>query len=188
MAIALAAVFGLVVGGSAARAAEQARPDDALLQKLRESIDSAQSFVDRFEAEVWLTDMSQRLTRRVPDVDERLEILHAVHREATRNALDPQLVMAVIQVESAFDRFAISYAGARGLMQVMPFWVDEIGRPDDNLFDIDTNLRYGCAILRLYLDRERNRTGLALARYNGSVGKRWYPDRVLRALRRGWLY
>ena len=95
-------------------------------------------------------------------------------------------MLSVIQVESNFDRFAVSVAGALGLMQVMPFWLDEIGRPGDNLLDIRTNLRFGCTILRYYLDREQGHLSRALARYNGSVGKTWYPDRVFRALRTRW--
>ena len=96
------------------------------------------------------------------------------------------LVLALINVESNFDRFAISYAGARGLMQIMPFWLDEIGRPDDNLFHIKTNLRFGCTILRHYLDRERGDLTKALARYNGSVGRRVYPDKVMNRLSGRW--
>ena len=171
-----------------AKAGEQARPDAQARALLRSAIARAESFPDRFEAEVWLTDMSQRLARRhrrIP-APERLHILRAAHREASAAGLPPELVLAVIEVESGFDRFAISSAGARGLMQVMPFWVEAIGRPGDNLFDIDTNLRYGCAILRLYLDREQGDLGRALARYNGSSGRRWYPDRVFAALRSRW--
>ncbi|MCP5149486.1 MAG: lytic transglycosylase domain-containing protein [Ectothiorhodospiraceae bacterium] len=131
-------------------------------------------------------DMSGRLSARMPDPRERLVLLRHVHREASRTGLPPELVLAVIEVESNFDRFAISEAGARGLMQIMPFWLDEIGRPNDNLFHVATNLRFGCTILRHYLDRERGRLGRALARYNGSLGKTWYPERVFRAMRVRW--
>jgi soluble lytic murein transglycosylase-like protein len=130
--------------------------------------------------------MSRRLRRQVGDVSERLEILKVVHSEARRARLDPELVLAVIDVESNFDRFAISHAGAQGLMQVMPFWLEEIGRPNDNLFHIHTNLRMGCTILRYYLDMERGDLRPALARYNGSRGKHWYPDRVYDRLSRKW--
>ena len=130
--------------------------------------------------------MSARLARQVPDPEERLEILKLAHAEATRASLAPELVLAVIDVESNFDRFALSHAGARGLMQVMPFWLDELGRPEDNLFRIDTNLRYGCTILKYYLDRENGDLIKGLARYNGSVGKRWYGDRVIDKLRLKW--
>ena len=95
-------------------------------------------------------------------------------------------MLALINVESNFDRFAISSAGARGLMQIMPFWLNEIGRPDDNLFNIHTNLRFGCTILGIYLKREKGNMYRALARYNGSVGKRWYPNRVYLALSKRW--
>src|SRR5690606_40092031 len=120
-----------------------------------------------YAAEVWLLDMSQRLQHRLPDPAFRLDLLRQVHAEARRAGLQPELVLAVIEVESGFNRWAISAAGARGLMQVMPFWVEEIGRADDNLFDVGTNLRYGCAILRYYLDLAQGDLTEALARYNG---------------------
>ncbi len=176
----------LAASGSGAFAATQERPDDALREVLVEAIESSDSFTDRFEAEVWLTDMSGRLGARVADHQERLLILKTVHYEAARAELPPELVLSVIDIESNFDRFALSYAGARGLMQVMPFWLDEIGRPGDDLFDIHTNLRMGCTILRHYLDRERGDRVKALARYNGSVGKTWYPQRVFKALNQRW--
>ena len=100
--------------------------------------------------------------------------------------LAPELVLAVIDVESNFDRFAISYVDARGLMQVMPFWLEEIGRPDDNLMHIHTNLRMGCTILRYYMDMENNDLVRALSRYNGSRGSRKYADKVLDKLRLKW--
>ena len=167
-------------------AATQERPDDRMRVALIDAIQSADSFEDRFDAEVWLTDMSQRLSRKVSNPEERLYILKTVHYEASRADLPPEMVLALIEVESNFDRFAISYAGARGLMQVMPFWLDEIGRPNDDLFDIHTNLRMGCTILRHYLKREKGDRTRALARYNGSVGKVWYPQRVYKALARRW--
>lgn len=167
-------------------AATLERPDDTLRSLLIRAIQESDSFPDRFAAEVWLTDMAGRLEPRVLDPQERLEILRHVHREATRTRLEPELVLSVIQVESNFDRFAISHAGARGLMQIMPFWLEEIGRPHDNLFKIRTNLRLGCTILRHYLDIENGDLQKALARYNGSVGKLWYPRRVFEALRQRW--
>ena len=160
--------------------------DPALKKRLIVAASQASSFVDRFDAEVWLMDMSLRLQRQVSDHDERLNILRLAHAEARRVDLPPELVLAVIDVESNFERFALSEAGARGLMQVMPFWVDEIGRPEDNLFEIPTNLRYGCTILRYYYDKESGNLPRALARYNGSTGKRWYPDRVLTRLSSKW--
>jgi soluble lytic murein transglycosylase-like protein len=160
--------------------------DPQLKQRLRSAIADSTSFDDEYAATVWLTDMALRLERRVPDPEERLIILRLVHAEALRAELHPELVLAVIDIESAFDRFAISSAGARGLMQVMPFWLEELDQPDANLFDIQTNLRMGCTILRYYLDRERGELGPALARYNGSIGKTWYPERVLGRLSSRW--
>lgn len=178
--VALAAFTGTVSAGTQ----EPLEPE--LREKLRKAIEEADSFQDRFEAEVWLTDMSNRLARFMPDSDERLELLRLVHREATRAGLPPELVLAVIEIESGFDRFAISVAGAQGLMQIMPFWLDEIGHPDDNLFHPRTNLRMGCTILKHYVDREKGDLGKALARYNGSAGKRKYPDKVFKVLSQRW--
>jgi soluble lytic murein transglycosylase-like protein len=160
--------------------------DPELKRLLKAAIEDTRSFEDRFAAEVWLMDMSRRLERYVPDPAERLTILKTAHREATRAGLPPELVLAVMEIESAFDRFAISVAGAQGLMQVMPFWLNEIGHPDDNLFDIDTNLRMGCTILKYYLDREKGNLVPALARYNGSYGRRIYPEKVISALSARW--
>jgi soluble lytic murein transglycosylase-like protein len=115
-----------------------------------------------------------------------MEILKAVHQEAARAELDPELVLAVIDVESRFDRFAVSVVGAQGLMQVMPFWLKEIGRPDDNLLHIRTNLRMGCTILRYYLDMEKGNLSRALGRYNGSLGSPKYPNLVVTALTERW--
>ncbi len=162
-------------------------PDPHLRTILVAAIEDTDSFDDRFDAEVWLTDMSRRLARQVPDAEERLHILKAVHREATRAGVEPELVLAVIDVESNFDRFAISTATALGLMQVMPFWVPELGYKDKNqLFDVEINVLLGCRILKYYLDMERGDRVRGLARYNGSVGKRWYADRVLERLRTKW--
>jgi soluble lytic murein transglycosylase-like protein len=166
--------------------ATQERPDADMRATLLQAINSSDSFSDRFDAEVWLTDMSIRLQPRVKDPQERLKILKQVHYEASRAKLAPELVLALINVESNFDHYAISSAGARGLMQIMPFWLEELGRPDDNLFDINTNLRFGCTILNIYLKREKGDMRRALARYNGSVGKNWYPQRVYKALRTTW--
>lgn len=147
--------------------------------------DSTDGF-DRFDAEVWLVDMSARLAPLLPDQEERLTLLKHLHFEARRANLHPELVLAVIEVESRFDRWAISRAGAQGLMQVMPFWLKEIGRPDDNLFNLQTNLRFGCTILRYYLDMEKGDLGPALARYNGSLGSTRYPNKVVTALNKRW--
>ena len=173
---------------NASHGATVERPDPESRNLLEKSVLNASSFDDRFDAQVWLLDMSTRLTSLVPDPRMRLQILRAVHREATRAGLEPELVLAVITIESRFDRFALSEAGARGLMQIMPFWLQEIGRPDDNLFTIDTNLAFGCTILRRYLDIERGNLSRALARYNGSLGKTWYPNLVMKAYRKRWTH
>ena len=134
-----------------------AAPDDdraTLTPYLSTALTEDNGFRDRFDAGVWLVDMQQRLPPLVPDAQERLELLTQVHQRADRVGLRPDLVLAVIEVESHFDRYALSRAGAQGLMQVMPFWKNELGRPQDNLTDTATNLRYGCHILRFYLDRE----------------------------------
>lgn len=167
-------------------AAKSTEADPELAAALREAAKSATTFEDRFDAEVWLKDMSARLGSRVSDPEERIHILRGVHREAKRVNLPPELVLAVIEVESNFDRFAISYAGARGLMQVMPFWLDEIGQPNDSLFDIDTNLRMGCTILRHYYDKENGDLHRSLGRYNGSLGSTRYSNKVLDKLRGRW--
>ncbi|MFQ5934981.1 MAG: lytic transglycosylase domain-containing protein [Acidiferrobacterales bacterium] len=160
--------------------------DPHLKALLKQAADDSAGFQDRFDAWVWLADMSQRLEPKIPDAVARVKLLKSVHREAARAALQPELVLAVIEVESNFDRFAISVAGARGLMQVMPLWLSEIGRPEDNLFDIDTNLRYGCTILRYYMNEEHGHRARALARYNGSPGHWKYPAKVFHFWNTRW--
>ncbi len=162
------------------------RPDDETRALLHQTIAKADSFKDRFDAEVWLVDMDARLARYVKNPQERMYILQLVHTESSRFELKPELVLSIMHVESLFDRYAISSVGAQGLMQVMPFWKKEIGTTNDNLTDIATNVRYGCAILKTYLTREQGNLMLALARYNGSVGKTWYPERVFNAWERHW--
>lgn len=160
--------------------------DPKLRLALTEAINSTNSFDDQFHAEVWLVDMSNRLKRFVKDKNTRMSMLRQIHLEATRAELQPELVLALIQVESWFDSYAISKAGAQGIMQIMPFWLKEVGRPDDNLIDLKTNLRMGCTILRYYMDIEKNDLHKALARYNGSRGSRIYSNKVLKALRNHW--
>jgi soluble lytic murein transglycosylase-like protein len=138
------------------------------------------------ETRLWIANMAHRIAPRVGDEDRARELLKLVHYEARRAGLDPLLVLAVIDVESQFRKYAVSRAGARGYMQVMPFWVKEIGDPKQSLFDQRTNLRYGCTILRHYLDRENGNMANALGRYNGSLGQPDYPNRVLRAYRERW--
>jgi soluble lytic murein transglycosylase-like protein len=135
-------------------------------------------FSNTEEANLWLTEMSRRLEKRIPEQTQRLDFLNAVHYEARRAGLDPQMVLGLIEVESGFRKYAVSKAGARGYMQVMPFWMRLIGTPDHNLFHLRTNLRYGCTILRHYLDIEQGNLFRALGRYNGSLGKPDYPNRV----------
>ena len=160
--------------------------DDALLKLLKESVEQADSFDDRFDAEVWLVAKSAPLERFIKDPEERFRILRLVHREATRADIPADLVLAVIQIESAFDPYAVSRVGAMGMMQIMPFWKKEIGRENDNLIDMETNLRYGCTILKYYIDKEQGRWAEGLARYNGSYGKYWYPEKVLVAWQKYW--
>ncbi len=160
--------------------------DPELARLLKQAANDATSFNDQYEATVWLTDMSYRLRKRIPDPKFRIKLLKGVHREAKRVGVEPELVLAVIEVESNFDQFAISRVGARGLMQVMPFWHKIIGRPGDNLFNLKTNLRYGCTILKYYLDKEKGNLTRALGRYNGSLGKWKYPGKVYKALDRRW--
>ncbi len=160
--------------------------DPELRRLLKEAVEAELGFEDRFDAQVWLLDMSRRLEKFVDDPKTRIKMLQRVHYEARRVDIEPELVLAVIEVESAFDEYAISVSGARGLMQVMPFWLDEIGISDQNLFKINTNLRMGCTILRYYIDMEPHDLGRALARYNGSLGKTVYPNKVIAALHRNW--
>ena len=166
--------------------ADNQRVDPKLRLLLTEAINSSESFDDRFHAEVWLLDMSNRLKRFIKDEETRLTMLKHIHLEATRSELQPELVLALIEVESHFDTYAISKSGAQGMMQVMPFWLDEIGRPDDNLIDMKTNLRMGCTILKYYMDMEKNDLHKALARYNGSAGSKVYSNKVLKALQYHW--
>jgi soluble lytic murein transglycosylase-like protein len=182
--IVLTALYYIAAGSDFVQA--QGHPDPELRKALLAAVNESDSFPDRFDAEVWLTDMSARLARQVKDPEERIRILTRVHYEANRAKLSPELVLSVIDVESNFDRYAISVAGAIGLMQIMPFWLKEIGRPNDNLLHIDTNLRYGCTILRFYLDKEKGDLRRALGRYNGSLGQRKYPNKVVDKLSRKW--
>jgi soluble lytic murein transglycosylase-like protein len=140
------------------------------------------------DAQRWLAAMDQRLERRIPDRKQRLELLRTVHYEALRARLDPQLVLGIIEVESGFRKYAVSGAGARGYMQVMPFWLKLIGHPRHNLFHLRTNIAYGCAILRHYVDLEKGDYFRALGRYNGSLGKPEYPNLVLSAWKGRWKY
>jgi soluble lytic murein transglycosylase-like protein len=144
-------------------------------------------FTTPAEGQAWLAEMSSRMKRYIPDEQTRLDFLTTVQYESKRAGLDPQLVLGVIDTESKFRKHAVSRAGARGYMQVMPFWTGLIGTTEQNLFNLRTNLRYGCVILRHYLDLERGDMQRALARYNGSLGKNsTYADNVLHAYRIRW--
>ena len=180
----LALVLALLMAGPAL--SDSTGPDPVLRLLLKNAIDSDAGFEDRFDAEVWLLDMSNRLEPYIGDPESRLKLLKNVHYEAKRANLAPELVMALIEVESRFDRFAISTSGALGLMQIMPFWLDEIGISDKNLFKVRTNLRMGCTILRYYMDMESNDLMRALARYNGSLGRQTYPNKIIKALNTRW--
>ena len=160
----------------------------ALSKAVSDSRPTVSSFKSPLEAADWLGEMSRRLEKRIPNREYRIDLLRSVHYEATRAGLDPQLVLGLMQVESGFRKYAVSSAGARGYMQVMPFWVKIIGRPDNSLFDLRTNLRYGCTILRHYLDIEKGDLFRALGRYNGSLGKPAYPNMVRAAWQKQWGY
>jgi soluble lytic murein transglycosylase-like protein len=161
----------------------------ALMQKSISDLGAPKlMFASDIEGQTWLATMSERLKKRLPNKAYREEFLRSVHYEATRAGLDPQMVLGLIQVESGFKKYAVSSVGARGYMQVMPFWVKSIGTPDQNLFHLKLNLRYGCTILRHYIDIERGDLYRALGRYNGSLGKPQYPNLVLGAWRKHWNY
>jgi soluble lytic murein transglycosylase-like protein len=179
-AAALALLCLLAFGSTAVRADQQKDPE--LRAVVKNAIEQAECFEDRYESAVWYTMMEPRLRKHVKDHDERMEILKHVFcetRRAGEQRLAPGLVMAVIHVESRFDRWAVSSAGAVGLMQVMPFWPEELGMKRHELVRIPQNIRMGCAILRFYLKKEKGNVQRALARYNGSLGRREYSDLVL---------
>jgi soluble lytic murein transglycosylase-like protein len=176
----------LLIVSAAALAGPTGEPEPELRELLRKAIEQSDGFEDRFDAEVWLVDMSNRLKRSIRDDRERLEFLRLLHQEADRADITPELALAVIQIESGFDRYALSTAGAQGYMQIMPFWLREIAGPEENLFHTRTNLRMGCTILRYYLKREHGDLVKALQRYNGSYGKPQYPALVINAMNKRW--
>ena len=189
----LIAAYCLLGASAAYGGAQQYEPLSAsvraaLHKAVSDSRPSVSSFKTPMEAADWLGEMSRRLEKRIPDREYRIDLLRSVHYEATRAGLDPQLVLGLMQVESGFRKYAVSSAGARGYMQVMPFWVKIIGRPEDSLFDMRTSLRYGCTILRHYLDIEKGDLYRALGRYNGSLGKPEYPNMVRAAWQNQWAY
>lgn len=161
--------------------------DTELREALIRAVNQNQlQFNDHYDAEAWMQAMSSRLAPYMPEKQKRFELLELIHHEATLSGVKPEMVLALIEVESRFDRFAVSQVGAQGMMQVMPFWKNEIGRPDDNLTVTATNLRYGCTILKYYLDKEDGNLRRALARYNGSSLYGNYPERVFRAYKKKW--
>lgn len=171
--------LGLILISHSAIAGLRQAPEPELRLLMQQTIAQTDSFQDRFDAEVWLLDMSTRLQNYLNNPEERLTLLRLVHKEARQANLNPELVLALIHAESRFDRFAVSRVGAQGMMQIMPFWKAELGRPQDNLTDIATNLRYGCTILSYYLKKEQGDLSRALGRYNGSLGSPQYPSKVL---------
>jgi soluble lytic murein transglycosylase-like protein len=181
----VSAGLSLAADGHAGNQKEEALADSVRVALSRAITDSAPPRVriedidQRIRYLNWLADMSERLTRRLPDRQVRIEFLETLWYESTRAGLAPDLVLGLVQVESAFRKYAVSHAGARGYMQVMPFWTRVIGDGDPaKLFHMQTNLRYGCSILRLYIDMERGDLFLALGRYNGSRGRPEYPNAV----------
>lgn len=160
--------------------------DTELASILKKAAAEADSFDNAYDAEVWLVAKDPSLARLIKDKQQRLDLLRLIHKEASRVGLQPEIVLALIEVESHFNQYAVSSADAQGMMQIMPFWKREIGRPDDNLIHTPTNLRYGCTILKYYLDKEKGRLADALARYNGSYGQYWYAERVLDAWVDNW--
>ena len=173
-----------------AGAQREERLSDSVQSALHKAVADTPITRTYFESEsqekVWLGEMSSRLKKKFPDEDQRLDFLKTAHYESTRAGLDPEMVLGLIQVESNFRKYALSTAGARGFMQVMPFWVKQIGSNDHNLFNLRTNLRYGCIILRHYLDIEKGDYFRALGRYNGSLGQAEYPTLVVNAWRNKW--
>lgn len=180
LSILLSLLFTALTALVSSTALASQQPDPELKQRLLSAVNSDHGFKDRFDADVWLTDMSARLKRYLPDDETRMRLLINIHKEASIAELNPQLVMAVIHVESGFNRFALSRVGAQGYMQVMPFWKKELGRVNDNLMNEATNLRYGCTILKYYIDKEKGNLQRGLARYNGSLGRTKYPEKVFR--------
>lgn len=187
--LAVAAAALLLCGAAAAGNQKEEALADSVRIALSKAVTDARpprpqfsSIDERIKYLRWLGEMSERLKKKLPDWQLRREFLETAWYEAKRSGLDPGLVLGLIQVESAFRKYAISPVGAHGFMQVMPFWTRVIGDGDRRkLFHMQTNLRYGCAILRMYLDMEVGNLYLALGRYNGSRGRPEYPNAVLAA-------
>jgi soluble lytic murein transglycosylase-like protein len=187
----LACAFAAFVGCAGARAAHADQQRDPELKALLQRIaGTSDCFTDKFDSEVWYKTMEPRLARLVPTHEARVDILNHVYCEAKRDPsmqLPPDLVLALIEVESRFDRWAVSPAGAVGLMQVMPFWPHELG-VQNQLVRVAPNIRMGCEILRYYLRVENHNWSRALARYNGSVGRTTYPALVMQRWQKAWRF
>ena len=186
--LAFLGAHGAVFAGAQAYEPLAASVRAALSKAVSDHAPRISAFKSKLDEVDWLTAMSRRLDLRVRDHKSRIALLKSVHYEASRAGLDPQLVLGLIQVESGFKKYAVSTAGARGFMQVMPFWVKLVGAKDDDLFDMRKNIRYGCVILRLYLDLEKGDLYRALGRYNGSLGRPEYPRAVEAAWKKQWRY
>jgi soluble lytic murein transglycosylase-like protein len=185
----LAAASLLLAVAVPAPAAIEAQHEPELRAIVQRAIESTGCFADKFDSAVWFKLMEPRLRNVVKDAAERIQILEIAYCEANRpneQRLPPGLIMAVMDIESRFDRWAVSSAGAVGLMQVMPFWPAELGMKRHQLTQVEANMRMGCAILRFYMKREKNDVRRALARYNGSVGRRKYPDLVVQRWTTRW--
>lgn len=180
----LAALLLASVG--VAQASPVAMPDPELRARLKHAVGAADGFEDRYAAQVWILEYSERIKNYIPDQAQRFAFLKNVHAEAVRAKLKPEWVLAVIHIESRYDRLAVSYAGALGYMQIMPFWLAEL-KEKGSLFNMQTNLRMGCTILKYYLDKEDGNFAAALARYNGSYGRPEYPNLVISALNTRYL-
>lgn len=168
--------------------AAHAQPvDPALIQALQQATRDPQEGTTDLDALLWLSSMSEKLEKRIRNPFYRIRLLKAVLHESERAGLDPQLVLAVIDIESNFDRYALSRVGAQGLMQVMPFWKEVYNRPQDDLYNPLVSLRYGCAILRHYMDKYQNPED-ALAAYNGSLGRAKYPNKIFSRLATQWQF
>jgi len=186
--LALLCAHGAALAGAQIYEPLAASVQAALSKAVSDRAPKASAFDSKLDEVNWLSAMSRRLKKRMRDYRSRIDFLRSVHYEASRAGLDPQLVLGLIQVESGFKKYAVSRSGARGYMQVMPFWVKLIGAKGDNLFDMRKNIRYGCTILRHYLDIENGDLYRALGRYNGSLGKPEYPRAVEAAWKRQWRY
>jgi soluble lytic murein transglycosylase-like protein len=176
----------LAFGGAQIESPLSASVRAILQHSIADQASTSSGFTSARQEQIWLTAMSSRLSKYIPDRETRLDFLRTVHYEAARAGLDPQMVLGLIEVESKFRKYAVSRVGARGYMQVMPFWVKDIGTRGQDLFHLRTNLRYGCTILRYYLDMENGNLFRALGRYNGSLGQPRYPNLVKNAWLHHW--